>query len=228
MDKRVIDLASIGVLGNLFHKQELHKIKKEEGLVFLFDEAGELLYIECVTSSLEAAIYKYQSEIEYIGMIPIEGEIASLEMIKAMLSRAYYPKGSDRHPFIKTIHSGCTELSIADRKKTREKEWSAIEGESVSRGYEDFFNSEEAAEGLGISVETLFFYCQHLIHSGHTFRKDLHRRYVFIQEDLLLLEVFVNLLEHGITIKRAAKESVKLAGKFGVQEALRLSKLTAR
>ncbi|MFC3882234.1 MerR family transcriptional regulator [Bacillus songklensis] len=102
-----------------------------------------------------------------------------------------------------------------------------LEGESFSRRYEAFLNSEEAAEKLGLSVETLFFYCQHLNYTGYVFRKDLHRRYVFIQEDLLLLKVFVNLLARGITIKRAAKESVKLTEKFGVQEALRLSKLAS-
>ncbi|MFC3882235.1 hypothetical protein ACFOU2_01305 [Bacillus songklensis] len=118
----MIDLASMGVLGKLFHKQELHRIKKEEGLAFLFDESGELLYIECVTSNLEASIYKYQPEIEFIGMIPVEGEIASLEMIKIMLSRAYYPKASDHHPFIKTIHSGCIKL-FTHYKKRREKEF---------------------------------------------------------------------------------------------------------
>ncbi|HWO98895.1 MAG TPA: hypothetical protein VNM45_21780 [Bacillus sp. (in: firmicutes)] len=227
MDKGVIDLAEMGILENVFHKRDIHKLKQEAGIVFLFDHAGELLYIECVTSHLDAAIYKYQQEMEFIGMIRLEGSASSLEAIKKMLTLAYHPKASHSHPVIRTIHSGCIGRISSNQMDQNEQDVSTIEKEVVHRLHEAFMDSDGAAHKLNISVDTLFFYCQHLIYSGYSFRKDSHRRYVFLEEDIDLLQVFINLLEREVPLKRAAKEAVKLTNKFGVKEALRLSKFSA-
>lgn len=225
MDKRVIDLAEMGILENVFHKRDMHQLSRQGGIVFLFDRFGELLYIECVTSRLEASVYKYQKEMEFIGMIQLEGSASSLEAIKTMLIQAYYPKAGHSHPVIQTIHSGCV-VSGLDRTEEDEKGMLTIEEEVVHRIYAPFMDSDGAAHKLNISVDTLFFYCQHLVYSGYSFRKDSHRRYVFLEEDLDLLQVFINLLEREVALKRAAKEAVKLTNKFGVKEALRLSKFS--
>lgn len=227
MNKRVIDLAEMGVLDNVFHKRDIHQLSQRGGLVFLFDRFGELLCIECVTSLLEASIYKYQQEMEFIGMIHLEGSASSLEAIKTMLTQAYHPKASHSHPVIQTIHSGCVVRKPSDRTAWSETDMLTIEKEVVHRTYAPFMDSDGAANKLNISVDTLFFYCQHLIYSGYSFRKDSHRRYVFLEEDLDLLQVFINLLEREVALKRAAKEAVKLTNKFGVKEALRLSKFSS-
>lgn len=226
MDKRVIDLAEMGILDNVFHKRDMYQLGQQGGIVFLFDRFGELLYIECVTSRLEASIYKYQKEMEFIGMIHLEGSISSLEAIKIMLTQAYCPKASHSHPVIQTIHSGCVIRVPSDRTDGNKKDALTIEEEVVHRIYTPFMDSDGAAHKLNISLDTLFFYCQHLIYSGYSFRKDSHRRYVFLEEDLDLLRVFINLLEREVALKRAAKEAVKLTNKFGVKEALRLSKFS--
>jgi hypothetical protein len=216
MDKKVIDLAEMGILSHIFHKREIGELKQQGGLAFLFNRAGELLYIECITSRLDAAIYAYQQEMEYIALIHLEAGAANLESVKELLVRAYYPKNSHFHSSIRTIHSGC----LARRELEPAAGRADVREEKIQKA---FWGSDRAAEHLHLSVDMLFFYCEHLTYSGYSFGKDSHRRYVFLERDLDLLQVFINLLQREVPLKRAAKEAVKLAKKFGIKEALRLS-----